>query len=241
MTEIKIASNAEQLAQRAAQYLVELAGRAITERDRFSLALSGGSTPYALYQLLAHPPYVDQVEWSKVHIFWGDERCVPPEDADSSYRAARESLLDSAPIPESQIYRIKGEINPAEAASEYEQIIVSFFGGEPRFDLILLGMGDDGHTASLFPGTKALDENQRWVIENYVEVKNMWRVTLTPKAINNAANIAFLVSGVGKAERLRQVIRGSYQPHILPSQLVKPVKGKLIWLVDQAAAAQLPQ
>lgn len=241
MTEIKIATSAEQLAQRAAQHLVELARRAITERDRFSLALSGGSTPYALYQLLAQPPYNDQVDWSKVYIFWGDERCVPPDHTDSSYRMARESLLESVPIPESQIYRIQGEINPAEAAAEYETILRSFFAGDPRFDLILLGMGDDGHTASLFPGTKALDENQRWVIENYVEVKSMWRVTLTPKAINNAANIAFLVSGAGKAERLRQVIRGEYQPHALPSQLVRPVRGKLVWMIDQAAAARLPQ
>ncbi len=225
------------LAVGAAEQIIALASTAIAEHGRFSIALSGGSTPQRLYELLATPAYAERIDWQRTHIFWGDERCVPPEHADSCYRMAREALLDHVPVPPDNIRRIQGELAPDEAAAKYERILHHFFDQQtPRIDLILLGMGDDGHTASLFPGTKALHEETRWVIENYVEVKHMWRVTLTKTAINAAANVMFLVSGSGKAERLYQVIQGPYVPYELPSQMIKPENGNLMWFVDHDAA-----
>ena len=227
----------DSLAVGAAEQLIELANTAITEHGRFSIALSGGSTPKSLYELLATPAYAGRINWQQVHVFWGDERCVPPDHIDSCYRMAREALLDHVPIPPDNIKRILGERLPNEAADQYESVLQAFFGQQiPCFDFILLGMGEDGHTASLFPGTKALDEDKHWVIENYVEVKQMWRVTLTKTAINAAANIMFLVSGSAKAERLRQVLQGTYDPQNLPSQLIQPENGKLMWFVDHDAA-----
>lgn len=241
MRDLRLLPDADSLAQAAADHINELAAKAIAEQGRFSIALSGGSTPRALYERLATEPYIKRIEWSKVHFFWGDERCVPPDDADSCYRMARESLLDHIPTPPSQIHRIQGELKPDEAAKNYEQVLRGIFPGHlPRFDLILLGMGDDGHTASLFPNTPALDITDKWVTANHVTtVKQNWRVTLTAPAINAAANVAFLVAGTGKAERLNQVLNGAYTPHQLPSQLINPRDGHLIWFVDQAAAAQL--
>ena len=175
-------------------------------------------------------------------MFWGDERCVPPNHVDSCYRMAREKLLDHVPIPAENIHRMQGEIRPDEAAVRYEDTLRNFFGNDslyPRFDLILLGMGDDGHTASLFPGTNAVLEEKRWVIENYVPAKQMWRITLTKTAINAAANVSFLVSGSGKAQRLQQVIQGDYNQDLLPAQLIQPQNGTLTWFVDQDAASKL--
>jgi 6-phosphogluconolactonase len=237
MTELRSFPNMDSLADGAAEHLITLAASAIAEHGRFSIALSGGSTPKTLYERLATPPYAQRIDWSKTHVFWGDERCVPPDHVDSCYRMAREALLDHVPLPPENIYRIEGEGPPQEAASGYERILHTYFGDNtPRFDLILLGMGDDGHTASLFPGTTALHEEKRWVIENYVEAKQMWRVTLTKTAINAAANVMFLVAGAGKAERLRDVLQGGYDPYRLPSQMVKPEAGSLMWFVDQDAA-----
>ena len=240
MSQLQIYPDASSLAIAAAERIVGLADEAIKHHAGFSIALSGGSTPKTLYELLATPIYSERVDWSNVHVFWGDERCVPPDDIESCYRMARETLLDHVPISPANIRRIQGEIPPEEAATKYERLLHHFFGNQsPRFDLILLGMGDDGHTASLFPGTKALSEEKRWVIENYVEAKQMWRITLTKTAINAAANLIFLVSGAGKAERLRQVLEGNYERDKLPSQLIRPENGSLLWLVDQDAAALL--
>jgi 6-phosphogluconolactonase len=242
MADVRVYATTEEFTRAAAEYFVNQADVAITTRRRFSVALSGGSTPKPLYTLLATNDFARRVDWAHVYVFWGDERCVPPDHPDSCYRMAREALLDHVPLPSQNIYRIHGEDEPALAAAEYDQLLRRFFGetSGARFDLVWLGMGDDGHTASLFPGTEVLDEHKRWVKENYVEVtKQKWRITLTPPAINAAANIAFLVSGAGKAERLRQVLKGEYQPYVLPSQLVKPADGHLVWLVDSAAAALL--
>jgi 6-phosphogluconolactonase len=237
MTSIHEFPDSGTLAVGAAEHLIELANSAIAEHGRFSIALSGGSTPQSLYELLATPSYAERINWQQMHIFWGDERCVAPDHVDSCYHMAREAMLDHVSLPPDNIRRIQGELPPDEAAAKYEQILRHFFGDqEPRFDLILLGMGDDGHTASLFPGTKALHEETRWVIENYVEVKQMWRVTLTKTAINAAANIMFLVSGSGKAEKLHEVVQGTYTPYQLPSQMIKPENGKLMWFVDHDAA-----
>jgi len=240
MTRIHTYPDPASLARGAAEHIVTLTAATMNERGRFSIALSGGSTPKKLYELLAIPDYAQRIGWQHVHVFWGDERCVPSDHVDSCYRMAREALLDHVPLPPDNIRRIQGELLPDEAAAKYERILHYFFDDPfPRFDLILLGMGDDGHTASLFPGTKALDETKRWVIENYVEAKQMWRVTLTRTAINAAANVMFLVSGDGKAERLRQVIQGDHTPYMLPSQFIKPDSGELLWFVDQAAARLL--
>lgn len=237
MNEIRVLADADAIARAAADYIRDLAAQSIQAHDRFSLALSGGSTPRKLYQLLAQQTGID---WRHVHIFWGDERCVASDHVDSNYRMAKESLLDHVPIPGEQIHRMKGELDPAHAAAEYEHILRDHFGqSQPRFDLVLLGMGDDGHTASLFPHTAALSETQRWVVGNFAEAKQTWRITLTAIAINAAQNVMFLVSGIDKAERLRQVLKGPYSPDELPSQLIKPVDGKLIWMVDSPAASLL--
>jgi 6-phosphogluconolactonase len=242
MSEIKVYADASALARAAAEHFVALSAEAINRRGRFAVALSGGSTPRAMYALLATSEFVSRVEWARVHAFWGDERCVPPEHPDSNFRMAREALLDRVPIPAGNIYRMRGEMEPALATDEYESALQTFFAdGQPHFDLILLGMGDDGHTASLFPGTAAIHEQTRWAAAQYVEKLRVWRVTLTPVVVNAAANVIFVVSGAGKAERLKQVLTGPYQPDVLPSQIVRPTNGRLSWLVDSDAAARLKQ
>lgn len=230
---VQILLNANDLARRAAELIV----RAAQQTDaRFSVALSGGSTPERLYALLAVPEFASQIVWSRVHIFWGDERCVPPDHPDSNYRMARETLLGRVPIPPENVHRIVGELDPPQAAALYEQHLQTFLGDKPRFDLILLGMGNDGHTASLFPHTPALHEQTRWVVANHAPAQPSWRVTLTPLAINAAAQVVFLVAGSEKAETLRRVLNGPYIPDELPAQLVQPSNGELTWMVDRAAA-----
>jgi 6-phosphogluconolactonase len=243
---VEIFSDRDKLIHEAAEHVVEVASRGITDNARVAIALSGGSTPRHLYTLLASEKYSKRIDWSKVDIFWGDERCVPPDNPQSNYWLARETLLDAVPIPVSNVHRIHGEQDPEKAAAVYEKELRTFFGanttdGSPRlgFDLILLGMGDNGHTASLFPGSPAVNEKERWVMEQYVEVVSMWRITLTPVAINAAKNVIFIVSGVEKAERLHDVLEGPFQPEVLPAQIVKPARGRLLWLVDKAAASRL--
>jgi 6-phosphogluconolactonase len=241
MPDIRIYHDSEQLTRAAALQFVDLARQAIEARGRFSVALSGGSTPKALYTLLASDEFAPRVEWPLVHVFWGDERCVPQDHEDSSYRMARETLLSHVPLPPQNVYRIRGELQPQQAAAEYEQALRGFFSMAtwPCFDLVWLGMGEDGHTASLFPHTNALNEQKRWVVENYVASKQTWRVTLSAPAINAAANVVFLVTGAGKAERLRQVVKDAYQPQELPAQMIRPVNGQLVWMVDSEAASRL--
>lgn len=179
--------------------------------------------------------------WGKVHIFFGDERCVPPDDARSNYRMVREAWFDHSPIPAENIHRIRGEEEPAIEALRYEQEIARFYRAAtvPAFDLILLGMGDNGHTASLFPGTVALREKARWVVAQYVEAMTTWRVTFTAPLINAARHVAFLAEGAGKAQMLWSVLEGPHQPDVWPSQLIQPKSGELHWLVDAAAAAKV--
>ena len=241
MTKLHVFSTPAALADHAAERFAQLAYAAVSERGRFSVALSGGSTPRALHAHLAAAPLREAVAWDRVHVFWGDERCVPPDHPDSNYRMARETLLDHVPIPATQVHRMPGELPPAEAAAAYEADLRRFFGGAdwPGFDLVLLGLGDDGHTASLFPGTPALAETQRWVVANRVEKLATWRITLTAPAINQAGQVMFLVAGAGKAERLREVLRGPHRPDALPAQLVQPVSGQADWFVDLAAASGL--
>jgi len=243
--DLEVVADGEALARKAAGYIVRIAGEAIAARGQFSIGLPGGSTPRALFKRLASPAWASRIDWARAHVFWGDERCVPPDHAESNYRLAREMLLDRVPLPPEHSHRIAGELAPAEAARRYEAELRAFFSGDerempqPRFDLLLLGMGEDGHTASLFPGTTALRETERWAVENYVPRLDSWRVTLTVPAINAAAHVLFLVSGAAKAETLRAVLHGPRQPEIYPAQLVRPQAGRLLWLVDRAATTRL--
>jgi 6-phosphogluconolactonase len=227
----------------AAALIAGQAVESIAARGRFTIALSGGGTPRPIYARLAMTDHTERIDWGKVHIFFSDERCVPPDDAASNYRMAREALLDHVPLPQENVHRMRGEADPAQAALACEQELRGVFRASsiPALDLICLGMGDDGHTASLFPGTAALREQDRWIVAQYVAVARTWRVTFTAALINAARAIAFLVEGAGKSETLWRVLEGPYQPDVLPSQLIQPAGGRTQWLVDAAAAAQLYQ
>ncbi|WP_040697936.1 6-phosphogluconolactonase [Nodosilinea nodulosa] len=220
---------------------VQIARDAIETRDRFTVALSGGSTPKALYALLATQPWQNQISWVQVYLFWGDERHVPPSDPSSNFRMVQEQLLFKVPIPLENIHRIKAEYPDANvAAIEYERELKHFFQLSdrefPRFDLVLLGMGANGHTASLFPGTAATHEQTRLVASPWVEEVNSDRITLTPPVINAAREVIFFVTGLEKAATLKAVLEGQYQPDRLPAQIIRPTQGNLTWMVDQAAA-----
>jgi 6-phosphogluconolactonase len=241
MAELKVFDDLSALMSAAADEIATAAGQAVSERGRFSWALSGGSTPRDLYHLLAGDGYRDRLPWSAIHFFWGDERHVPPDHPDSNFRMAREAMLDAVPVPPGNIHRIPAEEPDASrAAVEYESTLRSFFGlgeGEwPRFDLILLGLGKDGHTASLFPGGDAVNERRRWVLAPWVEAQKTFRVTLTPPVLNHARRAMFLVSGGDKAEALHAVLKGARDPERYPAQIVE---GNVSWWVDRAAARLL--
>jgi 6-phosphogluconolactonase len=240
MAIIKTHPDSDSLARAAAIHFVECAHEAVDHHGYFSVVLAGGSTPRAMYEVLATIEFVPRVEWEKVHVFWGDERCVAPNHEESNYRMAFKSMLSHLPIPVQQIYRLEGEIEPKEAAKNYEERLQSFFENKPpRFDLVLLGLGDDGHTASLFPHTKALEEKRGWVVANYVRKFSSWRLTLTAHIINQGANVTFLVSGQEKAEILLRVMAGRYDPEEIPAQSIRPERGQLRWLLDAKAALLL--
>ncbi len=232
MPNVQIFDTPELLARAAAHFFVTLAQTA-SHQHPFSVALSGGQTPRGVYELLATDEFKDQIKWELVHIFFGDERPVPPDDAASNYGMALAALLSKIRIPDSNIHPIAGEGDPRANARKYESELKSHFAGLswPRFDLVLLGMGEDGHTASLFPGTAAVEEKTAWVVANWVGQLNEYRITLTAPSINAAANILFLVSGEKKASRLKEVLSGPLQPEKLPAQLIKPGNGSLAWMV----------
>lgn len=238
---VLIFDSPDEVAQAAAARFVALGQAAIAERGRFAVALAGGSTPKQVYELLASDSYKAQLDWSKVHIFFGDERCVPPDDAESNYRMANEALLSRVDLPAKNIHRMNGVGDAIANARLYEDEMRTFFNDAawPRFDLILLGMGDDGHTASLFPGTEVLTEEAAWVAGLWVEKLGAYRITLTPPAINHAAHILFLVTGEKKAARLAEILKGERDPMRLPAQLIKPLDGSLEWFVDKAASSGL--
>jgi 6-phosphogluconolactonase len=238
--------DAAALARRAAQYFVEMADEAVDARGRARIAISGGSTPKAAFELLGDPsqPWRARMQWDKLDLYWVDERCVPPDDQESNYRMTCEALLDRAPLRPEQIHRMEGELNPEEAASRYESELRNSFrleGAElPRFDLVSLGMGPDGHTASLFPHTEALHEMSRLVTANHVARMDTWRITLTWPVINRANSVFFLVAGADKAQILNEVLTGEHDVERLPSQLIRPASGILTLFLDKSAAAQLP-
>jgi 6-phosphogluconolactonase len=248
--EVLICADAAELAREAARRFAELAVAFTSDAGRFTVALSGGSTPKAMFQILAEKPFADSPPWRSIHFFWGDERCVPPDHAESNYRMANETLLSKVPVPRENIFRIPAEDEDHErAAANYSETIRRFFkpvttapGAEPewpRLDLVFLGMGADGHTASLFPGTTALCADGSVAVANYVDKLQSWRITLTAEAINRARNVIFLVAGADKAPALKEIIKGPRNPKQYPSQLIKPSQGALLWMVDEAAAKLL--
>ncbi len=244
---IQVAPNADALCRAAAAEVVSSAEAAVREKGVFTIVLSGGSTPKSLYALLADDAsWRARVPWEKTYFFWGDERHVPPDHPDSNYRMAQEAMLSKVSIPAANVHRIKSEYADAEqAARGYEQDLRTFFqlpvGQLPRFDLVFLGLGPEAHTASLFPGTQALQERQRLVVANWVGKFDTDRITMTAPVLNNAALIIFLVSGEEKSLPLKAVLRGRYEPSQLPAQLIQPSHGRLLWLIDQAAAHLLQE
>jgi 6-phosphogluconolactonase len=242
---IKKFINPDSLSVGVAEYFVDLAKAAVATKDCFCVALAGGRTPKSTYQLLSTPTFVNRIDWPKVKIFWGDERCVSPDDEHSNFRMTNETLLQHVPVLPENIYRMKGELDPGEAALQYEKNLQNAFGLPhdqelaPRFDLILLGLGRDGHTASIFPGTAAVFESDHWVLAHFIPALQAWRLTLTPVILNAAQNAIFLVSGMDKAEITYSVLKGDYQPETLPSQIVQPENGNLFWFVDKDAACKL--
>jgi 6-phosphogluconolactonase len=243
--ELSVLADPVELAEVAAASVAEEAGAAIAARGRFLLCLAGGSTPRALYERLAAEPWSSRVDWAQVHVAWGDERAVPPDDDASNYRMAREALLDHVTIPARQVHRIRGDVEPSLAAIGYEQILRGLLGeadgaGAPiaGFDLVLLGLGADGHTASLFPGRPTLQEASRWVVADEIDGSG-WRITLTPLCLNAAGSVVFLVAGAGKADALRAALDGPSTAETAPSRAIRPRGGRSRWLVDAAAASGL--
>ncbi len=244
--EIKVLADPEEVSRRAAEEFVRLADEATRAKGSFAVALSGGSTPKRLYALLgsAADSFRERVPWEKIHFFWGDERHVPPDHPESNYRMVREAMLSKVPLPRENVHRINAE-NPdaGEAAREYERALREFFrlrtGELPRFDLVLLGLGQDGHTASLFPGCDVIREWRRHVAASWNESFGAFRITLTPPVLNHAACVIFLVTGGEKAEALRAVLEGDHPPERLPARLIRPAGGRLLWLADREAARLL--
>jgi 6-phosphogluconolactonase len=238
--------DAAALAARAARQFVEVSEAAVAARGRARIAISGGSTPKVAFGMLADPalPWLKRMPWDKLELFWVDERCVPPDHPDSNYRMTREAMLDHVPLKPEQVHRMEGELEPEVAAARYESALRNSFRLEgaktPRFDLVQLGMGPDGHTASLFPHSAALGEMSRLAVANHVQNKDAWRITLTRPVINQGASVFFLIGGADKAQVLKEVMMGARDPERLPSQLIQPSGGILTLLLDKAAAALLP-
>ena len=242
--EVRIFKDAAAIAQYAAAQFIAVANSAVAARGSFSVALAGGSTPKALYSLLVADPLRQQLPWDKMQLYFGDERHVAPDDPESNFRMATETLISKAPLAPAQVHRIKGEYPGAEkAALEYEEILRASFklkpGELPRFDLLLAGMGNEGHTLSLFPGTRALHPGNRLVLSNWIGKLFTERITLTAPAACNAAQIIFMVAGADKSLALKAVLEGPFEPEQLPAQLLQPTNGKLLWLVDETAGAML--
>lgn len=244
MAHVRVFAGTHALFDAGADAVAEAAATAIAARARFTLALSGGTTPRHLFERLASPPWRDRIDWPRVHLFWSDERCVSPTHADSNYRMAREALLDHVPVPAAQVHRMRGEDVPDSAAVNYEAELRATLdagapGGPSVFDLVLLGLGADGHTASLFPGMPSGRVSTRWVVAEHVDAARGWRLTLTPPIINAARSVVFLVTGDDKAAALAAVLEGPAQPLALPAQAVASGSSLVTWLVDRAAARLL--
>ena len=240
--DIRIFKDSSALSQAAAEILIEAARHAIETRGRFLVALSGGGTPSGLFRLLANEPYRSEIDWKKTFVFWGDERCVPPDDTGSNYHQAHEILLKHIPLPKENILRVKGELQPEQASKAYAQTLKDFADPGldwPRFDLVLLGMGDDGHTASLFPGSPVEASSPTLTVTGHYQSRPANRVTLTPLVFNSARKVLFLVTGEGKTVTLNRVLSDVLNREQYPAQRIQPTDGQVIWLVDEAAGSKL--
>ncbi|AQG79169.1 6-phosphogluconolactonase [Spirosoma montaniterrae] len=236
-----VTKNSADLAKKAADFIAKRIVDTLKKQERFTIALSGGSTPKALHELLAKSPYAEQIPWLQLHVFWGDERYVSIDDPLSNAGMAYDTLLGHVYTPEDQIHVWRTDLDPEAAAADYSRILHDYFpdAAAPTFDLVLLGMGDDGHTLSLFPGTDVVHEQTAWTKAYFLTQQNMYRLTLTAPVVNRAACVLFLVAGPKKAEPLRHVLEGEFQPDSYPSQMIKPTNGELVWMVDEQAAAGL--
>ena len=241
---VKVCPTVDEVTRDAAKLFAASVSSAVSARGQARVAISGGSTPKAVFELLARD-YADKISWGHVQLFWVDERCVPPADKESNFGMTKQAMLDKVPLPAANVHRMEGELDPQEAASRYEAEIrntLRLEGAEtPAFDLMLLGLGPDGHTASLFPHTEGLHELARICLANHVPQKDTWRLTLTWPVITQGREVVFLIEGEEKAGVLKTVFTGAYEPEQYPAQLIRPANGRLTLLLDQAVAAQLPE
>ncbi|MEO6282854.1 MAG: 6-phosphogluconolactonase [Dyadobacter sp.] len=236
--EIHIGKDSKELSSKLAEWLSGYIQEVLAKQDRFTFVLSGGSTPKQLYALLAEAPYSETIPWNRIHFFWGDERAVPFEDSRNNAHMCYDELLDKVPVVTKNIHVMRTDIAPELAAAEYEKVLKTYFeGSETTFDFVLLGMGDDGHTLSLFPGTEVIHEQNDWVKAFFLPAQDMYRITLTAPLVNEAACVAFMATGAGKAETLKHVLKGGQNLNLYPSQIIKPTTGQLHWFIDEAAAA----
>jgi 6-phosphogluconolactonase len=237
---LKVSKDIESLSHYFADWLVNYINEVLSKQDRFTIALAGGNTPRKLYQLLASNDYKEKVDWKRMHFFWGDERYVSITDDRSNAKMAYESLLNHIPIHKEQVYPMQTNGEPVESAASYEKILHGYFQQDDgTFDLVLLGLGDNGHTLSLFPGYQVVRENKNWVCSFYLKEENIYRITLTAPVVNQASKVAFLVSGGDKAAAVYHVIAGEHDPDLYPAQIIQPFNGQLYWFCDEAAAADL--
>ncbi|MGE8556661.1 MAG: 6-phosphogluconolactonase [Chryseobacterium jejuense] len=237
---LNILSSTEEIFKEAARLFVTAANEAIDQKGYFTVALTGGSSPEGLYRLLSEDQYKNQIDWNKVLVFWGDERWVPLDNELSNAKMSQETLLKNVPVLPSHVFPMfKEGVEPEDFATAYNALLKEKLGDDGVMDLILLGMGGDGHTASLFPGTAVLDEKENWVAAYYLDAQQMYRITLTAPFLNKARKIIVLTFGDAKAEALKEVLKGTYNPSLYPSQLLNPVQGELLFLVDEKAAKYL--
>lgn len=237
--EMHIYENGEAMSEAAAKWITRRIEDTLTGNPRFTIALSGGNTPKRLHRLLAQSPYRDRIDWSKMHIFWGDERAVPFEDPRNNAKMAYDTLLDFVGVPPGQVHIMRTDIKPEQSAGAYEQLLHTYFDKTTTsFDLVLLGLGDNAHTLSLFPGEPVIHEEKAWVQAFWLGEQDMYRITLTRPIVNRSAAVAFLTEGASKAPALKEVLEGPYNPDVYPAQVIKPA-GELHWFVDEAAAADL--
>lgn len=241
---LHISKDLEELSERVANWIVDQVISILKEQDRFTICLSGGSTPKKLYQLLATENFKDKIDWKKFHVFWGDERFVPFADDRNNAKMALDVLLDHVPVPSEQIHIIRTDIEPEDSANEYEKILRKYFSANRdekpvSFDLTLLGLGDNAHTLSLFPGYEIVHEKNSWVLPVFLKEQNMTRITLTAPVVNFSKQTAFLVAGQDKSDALVHVLEGHFAPDLYPAQLIQPANGELFWFVDESAASRL--
>lgn len=237
---MNIYDSKEKLSEGLASWICDLIKSTLQSQEFFTLALSGGETPQMLYKKLASEEYKEKINWKRVHIFWGDERAVPFDDDRNNAKMAFKNLVSHVDIPQAQVHKMRVDIEPLFSAKDYENVLQTYFGNTQKsFDLILLGIGDDGHTLSLFPGSPIIEETEHWVNAVYNEKQKMYRITLMPSIVNKASHIAFMVTGGNKSEILHSIIEGQYEPNILPAQIIKPENGVLHWFLDKEAAEKL--